>query len=777
MRAKWRKVIWAILALQILLWHLLFLENNTRLDYFINRVVNHFNMPYALYFHWRKLALCVWSMSAGLVMVLHYLNYMRFRRRCVDQLSIIPETEIRENFEAAVYETGLHRRKTEKFLLYRNGEIREPFLIGFRNPILILPDKDYSPQVLHFIFLHECCHIRNRDMLYKLFMLLLQSFLWFQPIIYLLKAVSYRDIEVACDEAVVEGKDIEARKEYGYALLECLRMERVRGEAYSAYFYHGKQMMKARISAVMKAEKKWDFLAYCGIGVLLLDVGFCLYRIGGGLYERYLIREKETGMEISFYEGYELPESFTQTAIDEMVKLEPVSGDAYFNERNGKDLYETKEFALLPYEAEGPWQGRLQDADHYGDAVLLLLQRYVTYYDDPDRASEWSLEGTWYSIAESVYSRLLAGDKNDAVFAVICKYYIGYEESELAAFPQILKDRAQITHEESGYYAYFDWTLHIRMVKDYVFELEGVAETDEVLQAYMGQYAQADFADIPKIDLIYEIDDISAAASAEENASSQTTTGKNTVENAYQTDISDDVLRVSGADGVWKEVPISLEELFYRGDEMDGRLTSLQPGSYQVDENKIIFAYGGDNAVPFSVIFYEEESQSFKKSVVTNAFFGGRKIYVDFPENGQEGFLVFTGERVVWQETTILFRTTDGGKSWQFVGDAGPNVMTQGHSLTNGAVFINNQVGFVTIRDSETPDIWRTEDGGETWEQQELSDVPEYYTMAYAPEIQGDILCLYVGMEDYSEYGGSKAKYESTDEGRTWEYKGIVMRK
>ena len=103
--------------------------------------------------------------------------------------------------------------------------------------------------------------------------------------------------------------------------------------------------------------------------------------------------------------------------------------------------------------------------------------------------------------------------------------------------------------------------------------------------------------------------------------------------------------------------------------------------------------------------------------------------------------------------------------------------MTQGHSLTNGAVFINNQVGFVTIRDSETPDIWRTEDGGETWEQQELSDVPEYYTMAYAPEIQGDILCLYVGMEDYSEYGGSKAKYESTDEGRTWEYKGIVMRK
>ena len=51
MRAKWRKAIWAILALQLLLWHLLFLENNRWLDYFINRVVNHFGLPYQLYLH------------------------------------------------------------------------------------------------------------------------------------------------------------------------------------------------------------------------------------------------------------------------------------------------------------------------------------------------------------------------------------------------------------------------------------------------------------------------------------------------------------------------------------------------------------------------------------------------------------------------------------------------------------------------------------------------------------------------------------------------------
>ncbi|MDE7428868.1 MAG: M56 family metallopeptidase, partial [Lachnospiraceae bacterium] len=212
MRAKWRKAIWAILALQLLLWHLLFLEKNTH-----------------LFFHWKKLAILIWLISAVFVMALHYWSYVRFRRYCINRLSIVSEADIRANLEAAALETGLRGGKNDRSFLYRSGEVREPFLIGFKEPILILPDREYNAHVLHFIFLHECYHMRHRDMLYKLFMLFIQSLLWFQPLVYLLKAISYQDVEVACDEAVVEGKDISARKEYGYALLECLKMERVKG--------------------------------------------------------------------------------------------------------------------------------------------------------------------------------------------------------------------------------------------------------------------------------------------------------------------------------------------------------------------------------------------------------------------------------------------------------------------------------------------------------------------------------------------------------------------
>ncbi|MCM1175535.1 MAG: hypothetical protein NC341_10850 [Blautia sp.] len=814
MRAKWRKAIWAILAVQLLLMHLLFMDkvlrNAYRLDYLIGKAVGRLGLPYVLYNRWRYLVIAVWLISSVCVMLFHYLNYIRFRRNCISRIYIISDESVKQNLKCAVEETGLRAGKKEdagRTFLYGSNAVREPFIIGFRKPILILPEREYSGRALHFIFLHECYHIRHKDTLYKLFLLFMQSMLWFQPLIYLLKAVGGRDVEAACDEAVVEGRDMAERKEYGYALLECMEQERVSGQAYSAYFYHGKRMMKARISAIMREDERLDSLAYAAIAVLLADVVFSTGRIGYNLYDRYRthqiqLQAEEFGYDengeprTSIYDGYELPAGFSQAAVDAMVKLEPVSENAYYEEWQRADVYEEKEYAELPYAAEGPWQVRLKDADRYRDAVPLLLQRYLFYYVDQERIAQWNPEEYEYTSLETVSSRLLAGDKREAAFAVVFRYYIGYEEEELRQFPRELRGRAQISHEKGGYYAYFNWTVHIRMIQDYVFELEGVAETEDVLAAYVqnaqqtasqaaGENAQRQdmpapavselLDDVPEVDLVYGIDD-------EENRDSLTEEGNGsseseTVESACQVDTSEGILKVSGADGVWKEVPITLEELYGRGDEMDGKLTSLQEGSYQVDENKIVFAYGGSSEVPFSVVFYEEESRSFKKSIVTYDYFGGRKIYVDFPENGQEGFLIFTGERVVWQESTILFHTEDGGKSWQFIGEAGPDMTMESHSLTTGAVFINNRVGFVTIRDSETPDIWRTEDGGKTWEKQTLPEVPEYYCMAYAPEQRSDILCLYVGMEEYSEYGGTKAKYESADEGRTWEYKGIVVRK
>ena len=767
MRAKWRKIIWAILAVQLLLIHLMILQS-WYVSYFLDRATYHLGLFRSSainwsklglsFINWNNLAIMTWFCSGCVVMILYYLHYLRFRRACIRQTLPVSEPWILECMQEAIEETGLQKRYQPHFLYY-NSDIREPFVIGFGKPVLLLPTQKYDREVLPLIFLHECYHIRHRDTLYKLFMIVMQSLLWFQPLMYLLKALSFRDIEVACDEAVIEGKDIEARKAYGMALLTCLEKERSKGQAYSAYFYHGAYLMRARMKAIMNENKRWDFLAVASILILLTEVLYSGYRIGDSFYISYLARHGEE--IVSIYEGYDIPESFTKSAADSMLSLSPVSEDVYYQELQRVDAYENLSYEELPYQAEGPWQIRLTDADRYANALKPLLARYLYYYIDQEWATRWDTENYGSNVSLEVESwRLLAGSRENAVWAVICRKYVGNEE-DFHAFPAELADRAQFVCEQGTYYAYFDWTVQVRMVKDYVFELEGVGDTREILTAFQDQYPQADYGDVPALDLVYSIDREDIIAGDRWKA---------------HIDRDKNKVWVTDGDGVVREVTVPLSEVLDRGDEMEGKLTSLQPGSYQVDENKMIFGYGGDNSIPFSVVFYDEENGSFKKSVVTYDYFGGRKIFVDFPENSQEGFFIFTGERVVWQESALLFHTTDGGKSWQEIRPMGPDVLTQTHSLTIGAGFISNEVGFITMRSSE-PEIWRTEDGGIIWSRLVLPYVPEYYSMAYMPEEKDGVLTLYVGMEEYAEYAGTKAKYVSTDDGNIWEYQGIVLRK
>lgn len=771
MRAKWRKIIWAILAVQLLLLHLSAMELVPyriiyKLNILIERAVIHFNLPHFIYDKWQQLLLLGWLATVFIILFFHYWNYIRFRRKCVDQVCMVPDGPVRQSLRDAVLETGLGEngfpRKERAFLYYARG-IREPFVMGFRRPVLLLPEREYSENALKFIFLHECYHIRHRDMLYKFFWLLMQSLLWFQPLIYLLAALGSRDVEVACDEAVVEGKDMGARKEYGYALLECLQREREKGQAYSAYFYHGKRLMKARFKAIMKENHRWDALAYAGIAVLLLDLAFHLYRLGGLQYERY--QENIEKPVTPIYEGYELPEHFTESAIAQMTKLEPVPENARHEERRAANLYEEKEYEDLPYAAEGPWQVRLKDADFYDFAVELLLQRYLSYYIDWNWATERNPETHSEFIRfHTLYGRLLAGNMQECVYALTIQYCVGTLE-DMAQFPEELAEKARFTCEKGLiYYAYFDWTVHMRMAKDYVFELEGIAQTDQVLAAFERKYGQADFSDMPVLDLADEVpepdkglllpkEEISAAPKP------------------YQMEIRENTLWVSGRDGVFREVPVSMDVLLARGDQKDGPLFSLPPESYQLDERKQIFAYGGNPTL--QVVYYDEEQECFQSSSVTGGDPGGRKIFVNFPENNQDGFLFYTEGRVMNEEGSSLYRTWDGGASWKFMGPAGPSI----HSMTTDAVFINNQVGFVTIKSSREPNIWRTSDGGEHWTELMLPDVPEGYSMAYAPECRGEVLALYLGKEESSEYDGKKAKYESADQGKTWIYKGYVLRK
>ena len=207
---------------------------------------------------------------------------------------------------------------------------------------------------------------------------------------------------------------------------------------------------------------------------------------------------------------------------------------------------------------------------------------------------------------------------------------------------------------------------------------------------------------------------------------------------------------------------------------MTGAANGVRSECYQCDEKKVIFAYTNEEKVYVSMY----EGGSWKQVLVTDDYpYGLSKIYVDFPENSEVGYIYGVVERVVFQEGAVLLKTTDGGNSWETV-PASDNALQ--HSLTMDFDFLTDQTGYLAIHTSyapsAVPQLLRTEDGGITWTQVIFDKVPDYFCQAYAPELEDGRLVLYVGMEEYSEMNGEKAFYESTDDGRSWNYKNKVIR-
>lgn len=759
MSAKWRKIIWILLALQLYVLHGYFISKLYGLYQLAYRVVRHFGLPYALSQYFIEISVALWLVIGIAILGIKFLGYYRFRNLCYREMTKVDDGALKEQLQVVQGENQ-YKPFTS---VYQNKRVGTPFVLGFQKPILILPKRDYENISFSLIFKHEYQHIKAHDNWYKMFLLITRCLLWYQPLAYLLCHIGFMDVEIACDEAVVGNEEIKVRTEYAQTLIDTLKWKSEDKNAiWSSYFNNSTGIMKARIKAIMDKERKWNWLAYFAIAVLILQTVF----LGKNVADFFINRYQEENAIENIYEGYTIPESFTDRARESMLAIRPlreeVTDYTYMQEEG---YYEDIAYEDIKAEAIGPWQVRI-NGSWYHYCIDKLLTRYLWYFENQELGSQYDLEdNSYYSKLEIIASELLAGNVEESVYYIIGREVVLDNE----AVSDFTKEHGIFSTVNGTDYVYYCLGVHIKKVDDYVFELVGITDGTVLLQEFQERYPEEAYGyqKIAKLQL-------SNQDTLNQEVFSQETDV--TIEDAIDYRIANDCLEVTRDGEIWWEAPITLEELFNRGDQMDGVLTKLQDKSFQADEKKIIFSYGSLDGKPG--VIYLDENNNWKKSIVTEKYPLLRRSFVSFPEDSMTGYMVLTTERVMWQEGSVLFQTIDGGKIWQKIGTAGPDVMTQGHSLTTGAGFVTNEVGFLTIRDSETPDIWRTENCGKTWEKLELSNVPEYYCMAYPPTLQDDgSLHLYVGMEEYSEYGGNKAFFISYDLGKSWEYQGLVLRK
>lgn len=141
--------------------------------------------------------------------------------------------------------------------------IETGFTVGLLHPRIYMPSslKDKEPQFSQ-VLAHEQAHLQRGDHFWKLLALVLRSFYWFNPVLWLAFNLFCEDMELACDELVCRGMTHAERIDYSQTLRDQTLQEAYRSEtdilslnAAVCPLAFGEICLKKRIKAVLNYRK------------------------------------------------------------------------------------------------------------------------------------------------------------------------------------------------------------------------------------------------------------------------------------------------------------------------------------------------------------------------------------------------------------------------------------------------------------------------------------------------------------------------------------------
>ena len=188
-----------------------------------------------------------WIWLAGMSGILLYAaaSTIALRRRLADAVPLDDSTENSDR-------------------IYRSDRIQSAFLFGIVRPKIYLP-FGIDGENLRQVIAHEKAHLRRLDNVTKAAAFALTAVYWFNPAIWVAYILYCRDIELACDESVVKGKQPDERKAYSMALLECSAEKNAFMINSAIPVQFGQSAVKRRVTNVLKNKKPAIGLICVGI--------------------------------------------------------------------------------------------------------------------------------------------------------------------------------------------------------------------------------------------------------------------------------------------------------------------------------------------------------------------------------------------------------------------------------------------------------------------------------------------------------------------------------
>ena len=174
----------------------------------------------------------------------------------------------------------LNINKNIQIIVY--DKISSPSIVGMFKVKIILPRNliNLSEEELRHIFLHELCHYKNKDNYMDNLLGLLQCIHWFNPLIYYYFKKIRNDMEICCDERVLNLLNEDEHNKYGITMLNVL--EKINSNykmRVGLNMANDKKTIKERINLIKNNKnfsKKSKLFTLTGIICLLVMGGLLL---------------------------------------------------------------------------------------------------------------------------------------------------------------------------------------------------------------------------------------------------------------------------------------------------------------------------------------------------------------------------------------------------------------------------------------------------------------------------------------------------------------------
>ncbi len=156
----------------------------------------------------KHILLLIWGIGSLILLLKNIAQH----RKVYHFLEALPEE--RDPLVAEVKREVIDNALADRVKIVRFPDIETPYCAGIRKRYIILPQKEYTRQQLHYILMHESTHIKNQDAKIKNLIMVFCMIYWWNPCAYLLKKDFFQSIEIRCDGMVVEGISNQEKGEY-----------------------------------------------------------------------------------------------------------------------------------------------------------------------------------------------------------------------------------------------------------------------------------------------------------------------------------------------------------------------------------------------------------------------------------------------------------------------------------------------------------------------------------------------------------------------------------